>query len=161
MKQKLSLGDLAPNKGARRNRKRIGRGPGSGTGKTAGKGHKGQKARSGWSMPTSFEGGQMPLVRRLPKFGFKAPFRVEYKAVNIGLLDKFDDGATVDAAALKGVGLADGRKPIKILGKGALTKKLTVKAASFSDSAKKAIEAAGGTAEVASNLKSKISNLKS
>lgn len=148
MKKRMTIGDLAPADNSRFSKKRIGRGIGSGTGKTAGKGHKGQKARSGWSMPTSFEGGQMPLVRRLPKSGFKAPFRVEYKGVNIGLLVRFDNGAVIDPEALKGKGIIDGRLPIKILAKGTLDKKFTVKAHAFSDAAKKAIETAGGTAEI-------------
>lgn len=148
MKKPLTISDLAPAAGSRRNRHRIGRGVGSGSGKTAGKGHKGQGARSGFSMPANFEGGQMPIVRRTPKSGFTSLFRVTYQPVNIGLLDRFDDGSVVDPAALMDKGLIDGRRPVKILAKGELKKKLTVKAHAFSTAAKTAIEVAGGKTEV-------------
>jgi large subunit ribosomal protein L15 len=148
MKTRLTLSDIGPARGSRSSKRRIGRGVGSGMGKTATKGHKGQKARSGWSMPASFEGGQMPLVRRLPKVGFNSPFRVEYKAVNLGLLNSFEDGALVTPAEMKSAGLCDGRLPIKVLAKGELKKKLTVKAHAFSDAAKTAIQSAGGSAEL-------------
>lgn len=148
MKKRLTLSEIGPSRGSRFSKRRIGRGIGSGMGKTSTKGHKGQKARSGWSMPASFEGGQMPLVRRLPKIGFNSPFRVEYKAVNVGLLNVFENGAVVTPKEMKGVGLCDGRLPIKVLAKGALTKKLTIKANAFSDAAKAAIQGAGGSAEI-------------
>lgn len=145
----MKLNDLTSTPGSRREPKRIGRGIGSGWGKTSGKGSKGQKARSGGSIRRGFEGGQMPLQRRVPKRGFVNIFAKEYHAVNIGKLEKFEEGATVDAKALSDAGIVkkegDG---IKVLGGGELTKKLTVKAAAFSSSAKKKIEAAGGKAEV-------------
>lgn len=146
----MKLHELSPVAGSTKERKRIGRGAGSGQGKTAGKGHKGQKARAGRGMRPGFEGGQMPLQRRLPKRGFNNIFRKVIVAVNVADLNaKFEDGAVVDAEALKSVGLVknyfDG---IKILGNGELTKKLTVKANAFSESAKQKIEAAGGNAEV-------------
>ena len=145
----MKLHELSPAAGANRPSKRIGRGPASGQGKTAGKGHKGQKARSGGSIRLGFEGGQMPLQRRIPKRGFNNIFATKYATVNVAALDKFEDGATVDAAALKDAGLIsktlDG---VKVLGNGDLKKKLTVKAAAFSESAKAKIEAAGGKAEV-------------
>ena len=148
MKKPLTISDLAPAAGSRRNRHRIGRGVGSGNGKTSGKGHKGQGSRSGFSMPANFEGGQMPIVRRTPKSGFTSIFRVSYQPVNIGLLERFDDGSVVDPAALMDKGLIDGRSPVKILAKGELKKKLTVKAHAFSTAAKTAIEAAGGKTEI-------------
>ena len=146
----MKLHELSPVAGSTKDRKRIGRGAGSGQGKTAGKGHKGQKARAGRGMRPGFEGGQMPLQRRLPKRGFNNIFRKEIVAVNVASLDrKFDDGAVVDVEALTKAGLVknsfDG---VKILGNGELTKKLTVKADAFSESAKQKIEAAGGNAEV-------------
>lgn len=145
----MKLHELSPAAGANRPSKRIGRGPASGQGKTAGKGHKGQKARSGGSIRPGFEGGQMPLQRRIPKRGFNNIFATKYATVIVAALDKFEDGATVDAAALKDAGLIsktlDG---VKVLGNGDLKKKLTVKAAAFSESAKAKIEAAGGKAEV-------------
>lgn len=144
------LNELKPVEGARHSKKRLGRGIGSGLGKTAGKGTKGQNSRSGGGVRLGFEGGQLPLFQRLPKRGFNNPSRKEFAIVNIELLDKnFDDGAVVDTVALIEAGLIkevlDG---VKILGQGELTKKLTVKAAKFSESAKKAIEAAGGSVEV-------------
>ncbi len=147
MKPRMTISDIAPAPGSRHRRKRVGRGIGSGSGKTAGRGEKGYRSRSGSSLSPGFEGGQMPLARRLPKYGFKAPFRVEYLAVNLARLNRFEDGTTVDLAALKKAGLASGNLPVKILAGGTLTKKLSVKAHAFSDAAKAAIEKAGGTAE--------------
>jgi len=146
----MKLHELSPAQGSKKAVKRIGRGPASGQGKTAGKGHKGQKARAGRGMRPGFEGGQMPLQRRLPKRGFNNIFAKEIAIVNVAALDKrFEDGATVDIEALKATGLIkkelDG---VKVLGNGEITKKLTVKVNAFSDSAKAKIEAAGGKAEV-------------
>ncbi len=145
----MKLTELAPAPGSVTESKRKGRGAGSGNGKTAGKGHKGQKARSGGGVRPGFEGGQMPLQRRLPKRGFVNIFAKHYAVINVADLNKFEDGAVVGAEAIVAAGLV--KKPldgIKILGKGELTKKLTVEAAAFSDSAKKKIEGAGGKAEV-------------
>ncbi len=145
----MKLEELTANPGSVKNRKRIGRGHGSGWGKTAGKGHKGQKARAGHGMRPGFEGGQMPLQRRIPKRGFNNIFGTEYAEVNIERLEAFEDGAVVDAKALLEARIIrkelDG---VKILGGGELTKKLTVKAAKFTASAKEKIEAVGGKAEV-------------
>ncbi len=143
-----TLSTLAPNKGATRKRKRIGRGPGSGYGKTAGKGQKGQKARAGHhGSKVGFEGGQMPMQRRLPKRGFANPFRVEAAPLNVGFLEKFD--GVVDVEALKAAGVVPRKaRIVKILGEGTLTKKLTVRAHRFSKGARDKIEAAGGTVEV-------------
>ena len=146
----MELYNLHPAPGAKRPRKRIGRGPGSGNGKTAGKGHKGQKSRSGYSHRYGFEGGQMPLVRRLPKRGFCNIFRVEFQVVNLRDLDRiFSDGDTVTVDALLENGLVrTENKPVKILGEGDMSKKLTVKAHKFSGSAAAGIEKAGGSCEV-------------
>ena len=145
----MKLHELSPVEGPKKAVKRIGRGHGSGQGKTAGKGHKGQKARSGGSIRPGFEGGQMPLQRRLPKRGFNNIFAKTIVAVNVGSLNKFEDGAVVDTQALVDAGLVknsfDG---VKILGNGNLTKKLEVKVNAYSVSAKEKIEAAGGKAEV-------------
>ncbi len=145
----MKLNEMMATEGARSTKKRIGRGLGSGNGKTAGKGHKGQNARSGGGVAIGFEGGQTPFFKRMPKRGFTNYTRKEYAIVNVEDLNKFDDGVTVDFAAVKAAGLVkkelDG---LKVLGNGKLEKKLTVKAAKFSASAKKAIEEAGGTAEV-------------
>ncbi|MBQ6067100.1 MAG: 50S ribosomal protein L15 [Clostridia bacterium] len=146
----MKLHELSPAPGSNKPVKRIGRGPASGQGKTAGKGHKGQKARAGRGMRPGFEGGQMPLQRRLPKRGFNNIFAKEIAIVNVSALENaFDDGAVIDAAALIEKGLVkkelDG---IKILAHGDLTKKFTVKAHAFSKEAKAKIEACGGTAEV-------------
>jgi large subunit ribosomal protein L15 len=144
----MELNNLKPKKGARHAKKRVGRGPGSGNGKTAGRGEKGQKSRSGYSRMLGFEGGQMPLHRRLPKRGFTNIFKKEYAVVNAADLEQFDNGATIDETTLRKAGLVKGRNDgIKILGNGKLTKKLTVHAAKFSESAKKQIEAAGGTCQ--------------
>ncbi len=145
----MKLHELSPVEGATKAPKRIGRGHGSGNGKTAGKGHKGQKARAGHGMRPGFEGGQMPLQRRVPKRGFNNIFAKEYAIVNVSALEVFDDGAVVDAAALEAKGLIRcACMPVKVLGNGALTKKLTVNAAAFSAGATEKIQAAGGTAEV-------------
>jgi len=144
----MELGNLKPRKGARHAKKRVGRGPGSGHGKTAGRGEKGQKSRTGFSRMRGFEGGQMPLHRRLPKRGFTNIFKKENAVVNVSDLERFANGATVDENALRGAGLVKGRRDgIKILGNGKLTKKLTVHATKFSDAARKQIEAAGGNCQ--------------
>ena len=143
------LEQLKPVAGARHSKKRLGRGIGSGQGKTAGKGSKGQNARSGGGVRPGFEGGQLPLLQRLPKRGFHNYTRVEYMVVNVEQLNVFEDGATVDVEALIKQGLVkDVKDGVKILGNGELTKKLVVKANKFSESAKKAIEAKGGSVEV-------------
>ena len=145
----MELSNLRPAEGSTHNDNfRRGRGHGSGNGKTAGKGHKGQKARSG-APRIGFEGGQMPLYRRLPKRGFKNRNTQEIVAINVSMLERFDDGATVDVEAMleKGV-ISNPRDGVKVLGNGELTKKLNVKANAFSASAKEKIEALGGTAEV-------------
>lgn len=145
----MKLNELSPAPGSTRDVKRIGRGHGSGNGKTAGKGHKGQKARAGHGMRPGFEGGQMPLQRRIPKRGFNNIFANEYVAINLASLNAFDDGAVVDTAALKAKGIVKNeRDGVKVLGNGTLTKKLTVKVHAVSASAKAKIEAAGGSVEV-------------
>ncbi len=145
----MKLQELTANPGSVKDRKRIGRGHGSGWGKTAGKGHKGQKARAGHGMRPGFEGGQMPLQRRIPKRGFNNIFAAKTVAINVGSLDKFENGAVVDAQALIDAGIIkDAADGIKILSNGNLTKNLTVKANAFSEAAKNKIEAAGGKAEV-------------
>jgi large subunit ribosomal protein L15 len=144
----MDLNTLKPALGSTKDRKRIGRGTGSGHGKTATKGHKGQKARSGGSIKAGFEGGQMPLQRRLPKRGFTPFERVEYSVVNLGQLDVFEAGAEVDTAALVAKGLVKGTKClVKILGNGDITKSFKVTATKFSQSAKEKIVAAGGSVE--------------
>jgi large subunit ribosomal protein L15 len=144
----MELNSIKPAVGASKNRKRIGRGPGSGHGKTATKGHKGQKARSGGSIKAGFEGGQMPMHRRLPKRGFTPLTRKDYAIVNLGQLDIFESASSVDAAALLKSGLISGvRDGIKVLATGELTKALTIKAHKFSAAAKEKILAAGGTVE--------------
>ncbi|MCU0232903.1 MAG: 50S ribosomal protein L15 [Thermoanaerobaculales bacterium] len=149
----MELHDLKPAPGAKRGRKRVGRGPGSGSGKTAGKGHKGQKSRSGYSRRYGFEGGQMPLVRRLPKRGFTNIFRVEFQVINLRDLERvFADGDAVSPEALLEKGLVRrGAQPIKVLGDGDLTKKLVVQAHKFSAAARTGIEKAGGSCEVVSS----------
>ncbi len=145
----MDLSSLQPAAGARRPRKRVGRGPGSGLGKTAGRGHKGRKSRAGGNSPRGYEGGQMPILRRLPKRGFKNPFREQVEVVNLAALARFDAGSVVDLEALQRAGLAGRRGGrVKILGNGKLDRSLTVKAHAFSASARTAIEAQGGTAEV-------------
>ena len=145
----MKLSELSPAPGSVRKSFRVGRGNGSGAGKTAGKGHKGQNARSGGGVRPGFEGGQMPLQRRVPKRGFVNIFATRYEAINVDQLNRFEDGSVVDEAAIVGAGLVKNtRDGIKILGRGELTKRLTVKVAAFSEGAKSKIEAAGGKAEV-------------
>jgi large subunit ribosomal protein L15 len=146
----MRLHDLKPRPGAKHRRKRLGQGEASGHGKTSGRGGKGQTARSGSSIRIGFEGGQMPLIRRIPKRGFNnARFATRYLAVNVGELNQFDDGARVDETALRSAGLANGRSDgIKILGGGDLTKKLTLVVSAMSASAKTKIEAKGGSVEI-------------
>src|SRR5687767_11104426 len=141
----MELNKLKPKKGARHARKRVGRGPGSGNGKTAGRGEKGQKSRSGYSSQAGFEGGQMPLYRRVPKRGFTNIFKEEFAIVNLSDLDQFEAGSTITEDALRQAGLIKGRRrKIKVLGNGEITKKLTVQADKFSKSAREKIEKAGG-----------------
>ena len=145
----MELHNLSPAPGSTQEAKRKGRGSGSGNGKTAGRGHKGQKARSGGGVRIGFEGGQMPLARRIPKRGFHNIFAKPLESVNVSALEKFEDGAVVDAKAMLDAGiLSKCTYGVKILGNGEITKKLTVKASAFSESAKAKIEAAGGKAEV-------------
>ena len=145
----MKLHELTPAAGSKKEAKRVGRGHGSGQGKTEGKGHKGQKARAGKGVRPGFEGGQMPLQRRVPKRGFNNIFAKNIVAINVGSLNKFEDGAVVDTQALVDAGIVknsfDG---IKVLGNGSLNKNLEVKVAAFSASAKEKIEKAGGKAEV-------------
>jgi len=145
----MNLHTLKPAEGSRKKAVRVGRGIGSGNGKTSGRGHKGQKARSGGGVRPGFEGGQMPIYRRLPKRGFKNIWAKKFAEVNVETLNRFEDGAEVDAVALVETGILknvlDG---VKILGNGEITKKLTVRAQAFTKSAKAKIEAAGGTVEV-------------
>ena len=145
----MKLHELQPAPGSVKAPKRLGRGVGSGLGKTSGKGHKGQNARSGGGVRPGFEGGQHPLIRRIPKRGFHNIFAKRLESVNVSALEKFEDGTVVDAKALleKGI-LSQCKYGVKILGNGELTKKLTVQATAFSASAKEKIEAAGGKAEV-------------
>jgi large subunit ribosomal protein L15 len=146
----MSLSNLRPPKGAKHSKTRVGRGHGSGQGKTAGRGHKGAQSRSGWKSKRGFEGGQMPLHRRLPKRGFSNPFRVDYVVVNLDTLaEVFDGGSDVTPELLRERGLVrEKRALIKVLGRGDVTKKLTVRAHKFSESAAQKIAAAGGVAEV-------------
>jgi large subunit ribosomal protein L15 len=146
----MDIQTLSPAPGAKTKSKRIGRGIGSGTGKTSGKGHKGQWARSGGGVRPGFEGGQMPLTRRLPKRGFTNIYKKEYTVINVSDLERFEDGVTVNLEALIGAGLVKKVEAygIKVLGNGELTKKLTVEAKKFSKSAIDIIEKAGGKAEV-------------
>ena len=145
----MKLHELKPSVGSRKTRNRVGRGIGSGNGKTAGRGTKGQNSRSGGGVRPGFEGGQMPIFRRLPKRGFKNPNRVEYAIVNLDTLNRFEDGTEVTPELLVETGIVKNEKGgIKILGNGKLETKVSVKANKFSTSAKEAIEAAGGTAEV-------------
>ena len=144
----MKLHELSPAAGSAVKPFRKGRGAGSGNGKTAGKGHKGQNARSGGGVKPGFEGGQLPLYRRLPKRGFKNHFATVYSVVNVEVLNSFDEGAVVDMAALMAAGIVrKANDGLKILGRGEITKKLTVRANVFSASAKEKIEAVGGTAE--------------
>jgi large subunit ribosomal protein L15 len=142
----MKLSDLSPAPGSKHPRKRVGRGRGSGNGKTAGRGHKGQASRSGFSQRFGFEGGQMPLVRRVPKRGFTNIFRTEYSIVNLSRLDGFEGEVTPEALVEKG--LARAGRPVKVLGNGEVQKALKVSAHKFSQSARAKIEAAGGSCEV-------------
>ncbi len=145
----MKLHELAPAEGSKKGPKRIGRGHGSGWGKTAGKGHKGQNARSGGGVKPGFEGGQTRMTMRIPKRGFNNIFREEYAVVNVSDLEKFNDGIVVDTELMKAAGLIKKEMAgVKVLGNGELTKKLTVKAAKFSAAAKEKIEKAGGKVEV-------------
>ena len=145
----MKLNELSPVEGSTQVGKRKGRGAGTGNGKTAGRGHKGQKARAGRGIRPGFEGGQMPLQRRVPKRGFNNIFATEYAILNVAALNAFEDGAVVDLEAVKKAGLVKkGCDGLKVLGNGALQKNITVKAAAFSEAAKAKIEAAGGKAEV-------------
>ena len=145
----MKLHELSPAPGSVRDVKRIGRGHGSGNGKTAGKGHKGQKARAGRGIRAGFEGGQMPLHRRIPKRGFNNIFATPYTTINVAILNRFEDGAVVNTEALLNAGIIK-KAPygVKVLGNGKIEKSLTVQVAAFSESAKAKIEAAGGKAEV-------------
>lgn len=146
----MKLQTMKPNEGATKTRKRVGRGTGSGLGKTSGKGHKGQNARSGGGVRPGFEGGQLPLFRRLPKRGFSnARFKTKYATINLSDLNRFEDGAVITPELLKEMGLIkNGLDGIKVLGKGKLEKKLTVRAHKFSSTAQNAIESLGGKIEV-------------
>jgi large subunit ribosomal protein L15 len=158
----MRLHDLKPRPGAKHRRKRLGQGESSGHGKTSGRGGKGQTARSGSSIRIGFEGGQMPLIRRIPKRGFNnTRHTTRYLPVNLAGLNQFEDGAQVDEASLRKIGLANGRgHGVKILGGGELTRKLTVKAHAFSASAKLKIEAKGGTCEVVVSGKTETAKAK-
>ena len=146
----MKLHELRPAKGAVKAKKRLGRGTATGQGKTAGRGQKGQKSRSGGGVRVGFEGGQMPLARRLPKRGFKNPFRKEYTEVNVELLNRFENGTEITAEVLKSTGAISkiAKDGIKVLGNGNLEKAVTVKAAKFTASAQEKIEKAGGKAEL-------------
>ncbi len=145
----MKLSDLRPAEGSTHVAKRKGRGIGTGNGKTGGRGHKGQKARSGGGVRVGFEGGQMPLARRIPKRGFNNIFAKPLDSINVSMLDRFENGAVVDVDALMNAGIISSCKyGFKVLGNGEITKKLTVKASAFSETAKQKIEAAGGKAEV-------------
>ena len=146
----MDLSNLRPPKGAKHAKKRVGRGQGSGNGKTAGRGHKGAQSRSGYKRKRGFEGGQMPLHRRVPKRGFHNPFRVEYRVVNLDVIaERFDAGAEVTPEMLREAGLIKGgRGPIKVLARGDIAKALTIRAHKFSGKAAEKIVAAGGAAEV-------------
>jgi large subunit ribosomal protein L15 len=145
----MNLSDLKPARGAKQTKKRVGRGPGSGNGKTAGRGHKGAQSRSGYSYKRGFEGGQMPLHRRLPKRGFNNLFRTEYAVINLDQLEaSFDPGTTITPDTLRAAGLVHGKRlPIKVLARGDVTKALTVQAHKFSGKAAEKLAAAGGKAE--------------
>ncbi len=144
----MQLHDLAPAQGSRKNRKKIGRGPGSGMGKTSGKGHKGLKARSGGNVRPGFEGGQMPIYRRLPKRGFFNIFKTNNAVINLRDLDRFEDGTTIDIDVLREAGMVKGRVDgVKLLGTGEAGKKFTLKNILVSKTAKEKIEAAGGSVD--------------
>lgn len=141
----LKLNTLSPNKGARKNRKRVGRGHGSGLGKTSGRGHKGARSRAGYSMKPGFEGGQMPLHRRLPKRGFTNIFKTEYSIVSLSDLDTFDAGSVIDKQLLVEAGFAVANKPVKVLANGSISKALTIDVDKISKGAQQKIEEAGGS----------------
>jgi large subunit ribosomal protein L15 len=145
----MDLSNLKPSERSRFTKKRVGRGQGSGNGKTAGRGHKGAQSRSGYSFKRGFEGGQMPLHRRVPKRGFHNPFRVEYSVVNLDTLaERFEEGTTITPELLRERGMAPGKGLIKVLARGDISKKFTVQAHKFSGKAAEKIAAAGGAAEV-------------
>jgi large subunit ribosomal protein L15 len=145
----MRLNELSPPAGSRKKRKRVGRGPGSGHGKTACKGNKGQNARSGGGVKPGFEGGQMPLQRRLPKRGFKNPFRVIYQVINVGDLDRFSAGTVIEKSDLEKVGLVrNAMGPVKLLGEGDVAQSFTVRVNRVSHSARSKVQAAGGTVEI-------------
>ena len=145
----MNLSDLKPSEGSKKNKKRVGRGHGTGQGAQAGRGHKGAQSRSGYKFKRGFEGGQMPLHRRIPKRGFHNPFRVEYAVVNLDALsDRFDAGTVITPELLRERGLVHGARQIKVLARGDISKKLTVRAHKFSGKAAEKIAAAGGAAEV-------------
>ena len=145
----MKLHELAPAEGSRKNRKRVGRGPGSGMGSTSTRGNKGHNSRSGGGVRPGFEGGQMPIHRRLPKRGFTNIFKENVAVVNVNDLDRFDDGATIDIAALKDAGLVKNRfDSVKVLGNGEVKKKFSIKQCKASKIAKEKIESAGGTLEI-------------
>jgi large subunit ribosomal protein L15 len=145
----MDLSDLKPPRGAKHSKKRVGRGQGSGQGKTAGRGHKGAQSRSGYKFKRGFEGGQMPLHRRVPKRGFHNPFRIEYEVVNLDTLEeRCDAGSVVTPESLEALGLVSGRRRVKVLARGDVAKKLTVRAHKFSGKAADKIAAAGGTTEL-------------
>lgn len=141
----LKLNDLSPNQGARKNKKRVGRGHGSGLGKTSGRGHKGARSRSGYSLAPGFEGGQMPLHRRLPKRGFNNIFKTEYNIISLTDLDSFEAGATIDKNALVEAGLVEGDDKVKVLANGQITKAVTVDVDKVSKGAAQKITEAGGS----------------
>lgn len=145
----IDLSNLRPPVGSRRPRKRLGRGIGSGTGKTSGRGHKGRGARSGGNTPPGYEGGQMPLQRRLPKFGFTNPTRVTYEIVTLTQLDRFAAGSVIDGSALVTAGLVRAGRPVKLLANGSVTKTVNVKVDKASAAARAAVVAVGGTVETA------------
>jgi large subunit ribosomal protein L15 len=144
----MDLSNLKPPKGAKHSKKRVGRGQGSGNGHTAGRGHKGAKSRSGFKFKRGFEGGQMPLHRRIPKRGFHNPFRIEYEVVNLDTLaERFDVGTVITPESLVAAGLVTGNSPVKVLGRGEMSKALTIHAHKFSGKAAEKIAAAGGQVE--------------
>lgn len=145
----IDLSNLHPAPGSRRQRKRLGRGIGSGNGKTSGRGHKGRGARSGGNTPPGYEGGQMPLQRRLPKFGFTSPNRKTYELVKLSQLERFAAGSVIDAEALAAAGLVRSGRPVKLLANGVVTRALTLKVDKASEAARAAIVAAGGSVETA------------
>lgn len=144
----LTLGNLSPNKGSNKNKKRVGRGYGTGNGKTAGRGHKGARSRSGFKSKPGFEGGQMPLQRRLPKIGFKNKFAKEYSLVSLSQLNKFDDNAEVTVDVLVQAGMVKKNQLVKVLANGEISKAVKVKVDAISSGAKAKIESAGGTVEL-------------